>query len=168
MLKNKPYEFIMVESPVGKLYLVAKLNRLIAIVFASEWPTFAKKHPNLISEKTPTLRKVETQLKEYFKGKRKSFQIQMEIMGTQFQKQAWKQLLEIPFGKTISYQEQCLGMRRPKAVRAVGSANGKNPFPILIPCHRVIAKSGDLAGYAGGLHIKAYLLKHEQMSQVSK
>ncbi|MHD0319410.1 methylated-DNA--[protein]-cysteine S-methyltransferase [Fusobacterium sp. THCT1E2] len=103
------------------------------------------------------------QLKEYFAGKRKTFDIRLDIsQGTEFQKEAWKALLEIPYGETRSYQGQAIAMKNPKAVRAVGGANHKNPISIIIPCHRVIGKNGKLTGYGGGLFRKEYLLDLEK------
>lgn len=102
------------------------------------------------------------QLIEYFSGKRKKFDIKLDIIGTDFQKAAWQALLKIPYGKTISYSDEAKILKNEKAVRAVGSANGKNKIPIIIPCHRVIAKNGKLGGYSGGLDIKEYLLNLEE------
>lgn len=108
------------------------------------------------------------QLEEYFLGKRKIFDIKLDMKGTEFQKLAWEKLIEIPYGQTASYQEQAIKMKNPKAVRAVGGANGKNSIPIIIPCHRVIGKNGKLIGYSGGeggndgISIKKYLLELEE------
>lgn len=101
------------------------------------------------------------QLKEYFQGKRTTFDVPLHVEGTPFQQQAWKQLLTIPYGQTISYLEQAQGLGDRKKARAVGSANARNPLPILVPCHRVIATNGKLTGFAGGLDHKKYLIEHE-------
>lgn len=101
------------------------------------------------------------QLKEYFEGSRKQFDLKLNPSGTDFQKKVWEALLEIPFGKTISYLELSKKLGDVKAIRAVASANGKNPLWIVVPCHRVIGTNGDLTGYAGGLHRKKWLLEHE-------
>lgn len=106
----------------------------------------------------PILDKVEHQLQEYFSKKRTKFNIPLSPEGTEFQKQAWQQLLKIPYGQHITYGEQARRIQRPKSVRAVGAANGKNPIGIIIPCHRVIGASGHLTGFAGGLEIKKQLL----------
>ena len=101
------------------------------------------------------------QLKEYFEGSRQQFDLKLNPSGTDFQKKVWEALLEIPFGKTISYLELSKKLGDVKAIRAVASANGKNPLWIVVPCHRVIGTNGDLIGYAGGLHRKKWLLEHE-------
>lgn len=101
------------------------------------------------------------QLSEYFAEKRISFDVPLAPKGTEFQKSAWQELLKIPYGKVINYGEQAKRLGKPKAARAVGAANGKNPIGIMIPCHRVIGSSGSLTGFAGGLEIKAQLLSLE-------
>jgi methylated-DNA-[protein]-cysteine S-methyltransferase len=101
------------------------------------------------------------QLKAYFEGYLREFDIPLSPEGTDFQKKVWKALMEIPFGRTISYGELAAGLGNPGAVRAVASANAQNPIWILIPCHRVVGTDGDLRGYAGGLHRKQWLLNHE-------
>ena len=105
------------------------------------------------------------QLNEYFEGKRQNFDLLLNPEGTEFQKKVWEALLEIPFGKTISYLELSKNLGDVKAIRAVASANGKNPLWIIIPCHRVIGSDGSLTGYAGGLHRKKWLLNHESPSK---
>lgn len=101
------------------------------------------------------------QLSDYFEGKRKDFSFAINPQGTDFQKKVWQALLEIPFGKTTSYQELSIKLGDVKAIRAVASANGKNPLWIVVPCHRVIGSDGSLTGYAGGLWRKKWLLEHE-------
>jgi methylated-DNA-[protein]-cysteine S-methyltransferase len=113
-----------------------------------------KKHPVLIQ--------AENQLKEYFSGKRKKFELKLDWHGTDFQKKVWKALLSIPYGKTASYADIAKKVGTPKAVRAVGSANAKNPVCIIAPCHRVITSSGALGGYSGGLENKKLLLDLEK------
>jgi methylated-DNA-[protein]-cysteine S-methyltransferase len=107
------------------------------------------------------LEEVVYQLNEYFEGKRRSFDLQLNPVGTAFQKRVWAALQEIPFGKTLSYLELAVKLGDAKAIRAVAAANGKNPLWIVIPCHRVIGSDGALTGYAGGLHRKKWLLDHE-------
>jgi len=102
-----------------------------------------------------------TQLEDYFLGKRNEFTFKLNPQGTEFQKKVWQGLLEIPFGKTMSYQELSIKLGDIKAIRAVASANGKNPLWIVVPCHRVIGTDGSLTGYAGGLWRKKWLLEHE-------
>ena len=104
------------------------------------------------------------QFKEYFEGTRTQFDLLLNPFGTDFQKKVWNALLEIPYGKTISYLELSKRLGDVKAIRAVAAANGKNPLWIVVPCHRVIGSNGDLVGYAGGLHRKKWLLEHESPS----
>ncbi len=109
----------------------------------------------------PVLKEAVNQLEDYFLGKRNDFTFKLNPSGTEFQKKVWAGLLEIPFGKTMSYQELSLKLGDVKAIRAVASANGKNPLWIVVPCHRVIGADGSLTGYAGGLWRKKWLLEHE-------
>ncbi|MCE1189130.1 MAG: methylated-DNA--[protein]-cysteine S-methyltransferase [Ignavibacteria bacterium] len=102
------------------------------------------------------------QLLEYFAGTRKTFDIPLDMEGTPFQKKVWKQLTRIPYGKTVSYKDVAVKIKQPEAVRAVGMANGANPVPIIVPCHRVINANGKLGGYSGGLDIKIQLLDMEK------
>ena len=101
------------------------------------------------------------ELREYFAGKRTRFTVPVQLEGTPFQERAWATMRKIPYGRTMSYAEQATAMRAPRAVRAVGSANGANPVPIIVPCHRVVASNGGLGGYALGLAMKRWLLAHE-------
>ena len=101
------------------------------------------------------------ELREYFAGKRTKFTVPLHLEGTAFQSRAWAVMRKIPYGRTVSYAEQAKSMRAPRAVRAVGSANGANPIPIIVPCHRVVASNGGLGGYALGLAMKRWLLAHE-------
>jgi methylated-DNA-[protein]-cysteine S-methyltransferase len=110
---------------------------------------------------TPGLLVAVTQLKEYFEGKRSIFSFKMNPKGTDFQQKVWKALLDVPYGKTRSYLEQSKIMGDVKAIRAVASANGKNPLWIVVPCHRVIGTDGSLTGYVGGVWRKKWLLEHE-------
>lgn len=104
------------------------------------------------------------QLSEYFSGARRQFDLALDVSGTVFQQQVWQQLAKIPFGQTQSYGWLAQQLGKPKAVRAVGAANGKNPLSIIVPCHRVIGANGKLTGYAGGLAAKQWLLQHEGVS----
>ncbi len=103
------------------------------------------------------------QIDEYLAGIRKDFSVPILLIGTEFQKEVWTELLKIPYGATTSYLELAKKINRPKAVRAVGSANGANPIPIIVPCHRVINSNGNLGGYGGGLELKKYLLNLEKL-----
>jgi methylated-DNA-[protein]-cysteine S-methyltransferase len=110
----------------------------------------------------PVLKQAKRELDEYFTGTRTEFNLPLAALGTAFQQKVWQALITIPFGETWSYQDLADAIGNPKAVRAVGLANGKNPISIIVPCHRVIGKSGKLTGYAGGVERKAWLLKHEK------
>ena len=114
-----------------------------------------------IYQETPVIKEAFGQLSEYFSGKRKTFNLPLLLKGTDFQKQVWQALLKIPFGETRSYKQIAETIGNPKAVRAVGMANNKNPFLIIVPCHRVIGANGKLVGYAVGLDKKEYLLRLE-------
>lgn len=142
-------------TPIGLLTLCCDDHALKEILFGSHAPE------NATRKETPLLSKVISQLNAYFTGQRQAFDLPLAPEGTDFQQTVWKQLLNIPFGVTHSYQWQARQINRPNAVRAVGAANGKNPIPIIIPCHRVIASNAKLTGYAGGLSIKKALLEHE-------
>ena len=111
---------------------------------------------------SPIIEDAISQLLEYFAGKRKTFTLKLKPKGTNFQKSVWQELCKIPYGETISYKELATRIGIPKACRAVGMANNKNPLPIIIPCHRVVATNGKLTGYAGGLEIKRFLLELEK------
>ena len=101
------------------------------------------------------------QLKEYFKRERKEFNLKLEIIGTEFQKRVWRELLNIPYGKTLTYNQLAINLGDKKVIRAAAAANGANPLPIVIPCHRVIGSDGNLVGYGGGLEVKQKLLELE-------
>lgn len=116
---------------------------------------------NISSQIPSSLKTCVEQLKEYFNGNRTAFDLKLNPKGTDFQKEVWKELLKIPFGKTVSYLDLTKNLGNVKAIRAVASANGKNPLWIVVPCHRVIGSDGSLTGYAGGLHRKQWLLDHE-------
>jgi methylated-DNA-[protein]-cysteine S-methyltransferase len=154
-----------IESPVGKLNLVTSANALIAIHWSSEAANFLSVERQSVPGYHPILTEVERQLSEYFAGKRTEFKLPLEPRGTDFQKKVWNSLRTIPFGETKSYGEIASAIGSPRACRAVGAANGKNPLPIIIPCHRVIGASGALVGFAGGLEIKAKLLSLERQAR---
>mgnify|MGYP000057619630 CR=1 FL=1 len=117
----------------------------------------------------PMVKEALTQLREYFAGTRKKFDVKLDLQGTEFQVAAWKSLAKVPYGKTASYAQQAASIGRPKAVRAIGGANGRNPVVVILPCHRIIGADGSLTGFGGGLPVKVWLLEHEQkMSAQSK
>ena len=116
------------------------------------------------TKETPLIKKTYSQLKEYFAGKRKSFNIPISANETEFQIKVWKEIQKIPYGKTATYKEIAENIGNKNASRAVGMANNKNPIAIIIPCHRVIGTKGDLTGYAGGIKLKKYLLDLEKQN----
>lgn len=146
------------ESPVGKLKLVASDKGLVAVLWQKDRPTRVRLGELAKDDQHPVLLKAERQLGEYFAGKRKEFAIPLDMRGTPFQKNVWEALLAIPFGETRSYGQLAKQLGNSNATRAVGAANGRNPLPIIVPCHRVIGSSGSLTGFGGGLETKAYLL----------
>jgi methylated-DNA-[protein]-cysteine S-methyltransferase len=152
-----------IDSPVGKLKLIASDQGLVAILWGKDKPNRVKLDTTVESKNHPILLEGNKQLHEYFAQKRKTFSINLDIQGTSFQQRVWKALLTIPYGKTRSYGELAKQIQHPKASRAVGAANGKNPLPIIIPCHRVIGANGKLVGFTGGLHIKEKLLSIEKV-----
>ena len=119
-------------------------------------------HGGAEDDQHPVLAETERQLREYFSGRRKEFSVALDMRGTRFQKAVWEALLAIPFGQTKSYGQLAKQLGNPRATRAVGAANGRNPISIIVPCHRVIGSSGKLTGFAGGLEVKAHLLSLEK------
>lgn len=136
------------------LYLIATETHLINIQFTQP--------QKALLQTTELLSMATIQLDEYFQGKRTTFSLPFKLTGTPFQLAVWKELQNIPYGQTTSYKEIAQKINKPKAYRAVGMANNKNPLPIIIPCHRVIGSNGKLIGYAGGLKLKNYLLELEK------
>jgi methylated-DNA-[protein]-cysteine S-methyltransferase len=150
-----------IESPVGKLKLVASNKALVAILWENDRPHRVRLSELIRDDQHPLLLETERQLGEYFAGNRKLFSVALEMTGTRFQKDVWTALQAIPFGETRSYAQLAKQLGNPKASRAVGAANGRNPVSIIVPCHRVIGTSGKLTGFAGGLQVKAQLLSLE-------
>ncbi len=143
------------DSPIGLLQVVCSQNALVAIHFAEHHVASGPGEPPILSESI-------RQLQQYFSGERREFDLPLEPRGTPFQKKVWQALQTVPFGKTASYKTIAEQIQNPKAVRAVGMANSRNPIPIIIPCHRIIGSNGKLTGYAGGLWRKKYLLNLEK------
>jgi methylated-DNA-[protein]-cysteine S-methyltransferase len=148
------------KTPVGELALVEELingeNKLTIVgLVGDDLPEDA------VSQKTALLAEAAKQLDEYFAGKRREFDLPLAPQGTEFQRAAWNALCSIPFGETRSYGQMAALIGKPKAARAVGGANNRNPIAVIIPCHRVIGANGAMVGYRGGLDIKEYLLKLE-------
>ncbi len=150
---DKKY-FSYLESPIGLIEIISDSENLVSVNFVDK-----QSQKNVKGNKvTIATRK---QLREYFKGKRKEFDLPILFNGTDFQKKVWDALLEIPFGAVATYSDIANMINNPKGVRAVGLANSKNPISIIVPCHRVIGKNGKLTGYAGGLERKEWLIEHE-------
>ena len=149
------------ESPVGRLKLVASAAALVAVLWEYERPNRVILAPLKRGSRQPVLLEAERQLREYFSGTRTEFDLPVELNGTEFQKRVWRALRDIPYGQTMSYVDLARTVGSPRAVRAVGAANGKNPLSIIVPCHRVIGANGSLTGFAGGLDAKAKLLALE-------
>lgn len=147
----------VINTPIGKLTLVASPQGLQQVIIGEK----NLRARDISSKAESHLIRTERQLHEYFAGNRKKFSIKLDISGTEFQESVWFALNKIGYGETISYAQQAKLVRKPKAFRAVGSANGKNPVAIILPCHRVIASDGTLGGYGGGLAIKRKLLALE-------
>ncbi len=149
--------YYLYQTPAGQLQIFAGMEYITGISF------FEKKVQGAIKEETFLIKKMYSELDEYFNGKRESFEVPIKPSGTPFQQSVWQALLKIPYGETLSYKQLAAMIGKPSACRAVGMANNRNPIPIVIPCHRVIGTNGDLTGYAGGLDIKRKLLAIEKL-----
>lgn len=165
---TKNFAYSKVTSPVGELCILVSDLGLHAVFWEKDLDK--EKIRSIIqsleySENHPMMALTRRQLCEYFSGKRFNFSLPLVMEGTVFQKSAWEQLLRIPYGETISYLEQATRLGDSKKARAVGMANSKNPISIVVPCHRVIAKSGELAGFGGGIENKRILLELERKSK---
>jgi methylated-DNA-[protein]-cysteine S-methyltransferase len=145
-----------IESPLGELRVVATERALVGLYLPVQASIDAP------AGRTPLLERAAAQLAEYFAGERRVFELPLAPTGTAFQHRVWDGLAEIPYGALRSYGELARGLGRPTASRAVGMANSKNPLSIVVPCHRVVAATGELTGYAGGMAAKAWLLDHER------
>lgn len=156
------YVHKIVKTPVGALTLVASDKGLAAILWENDRQGRVRLDIGPENRAHKILAEAERQLLEYFTGKRSGFDLPLDFTGTPFQKKVWAALCDIPFGETRSYADIAREVGSPKAVRAVGSANGKNPISIVAPCHRVIGKNGRLTGFAGGLEVKEFLLGLER------
>ena len=143
------------ETPIGTAKIVGDGSSIVSLVVLDGKIEETKQIPDYLFGAIK-------QMNEYFKGIRKVFDFPIAFLGTEFQLSVWNQLIEIPYGKTISYAEQSKKMGNPKTIRAVAAANAKNPLWIVVPCHRVIGSDGSLTGYAGGIWRKKWLLEHEK------
>ena len=146
----------IIETPIGHLTILVDEKYLLKI-------SFGKVYSDAIIKQTDLIKKTEKEITEYFNSKRTEFTIPINPIGTEFQKQVWNELMEIPYGTTISYKELAIKVKNQKYSRAVGMANNRNPIPIIIPCHRVVGAKGALVGYRGGLEIKEKLISLEQI-----
>ena len=148
-------EFLVFDTPLGQMALAEEGGALTRLFLPGEGI------PRMVSRETPLLSKGRDEILAYLRGERRSFDLPLDPMGTPFQQAVWAELRRIPYGETRSYAQVAAGIGKPKAVRAVGQANHRNPLPIFIPCHRVIGASGKLTGYGGGLDLKQKLLELE-------
>lgn len=146
----------MIESPIGRLRLVSNSRQLVAIEFDGQYVLDAKR-----DETDAVLTETARQLQQYFTGERQRFDLPLAPQGTDFQRSVWQALGTIPYGEVRSYGDIARAIGRASAVRAVGAANGRNPVPIVVPCHRVIGSDGSLTGFVGGLDAKKTLLQRE-------
>lgn len=145
------------DTPIGKIGIADNGDFVTGLFFGDSY------RPQGAQEKeTPLMKRTMEQLREYFSGARTDFDVPVALQGTEFQTQVWKALMEIPYGKTCTYGELAARIGNPKASRAVGMANNRNPVAIIVPCHRVIGASGKLVGYGGGLNVKERLLELER------
>ncbi|MDH4127914.1 MAG: methylated-DNA--[protein]-cysteine S-methyltransferase [Spirochaetota bacterium] len=171
---NELIYYTTINSPLGELLLSSSLKGLMSIEYLINLcePEIIKKYSSKytcekVKNHDTRFFKLIQELNLYFDGKLKKFSISLDLQGTNFQKIVWNTLLNIPYGETTSYSCIANQIRNSKACRAVGQANNKNPIPIIIPCHRVIGKNGNLVGYADGIQIKKWLLNHEMINKYS-
>ena len=143
-----------IQTPIGFLEIRTNQNYLLSVSFTDKHIQQSNIQPHILNESV-------RQIEEYFKGVRKEFNLSLHPAGTEFQLKVWEQIMKVEFGKTATYLEIALQTGSKNNTRAVGLANGKNPIPIIIPCHRIIGVNGKLTGYAGGLERKRWLLQHE-------
>lgn len=154
---NQQSNFQYLDTPIGRLRLLSTGTHLTAIEFESRYSESAIE----IERSDAALERAATQLQQYFAGRRKQFDLPLAPTGTDFQRRVWTALATIPWGELRSYSDIAQAIGKPTAMRAVGAANGRNPLPIVVPCHRVIGSNGTLTGFAGGLEMKRQLLELE-------
>lgn len=154
------------DTPIGVLTLVASHAGLTHVLFEGQEPVDVGLPADLPEvDDDPVLEAAAGQLSEYFDGDREIFDVPLALDGTEFQESAWRALATVPYGETRTYGEQAEAIGRPGAFRAVGAANGRNPIPVILPCHRIVGANGDLTGFAGGIDTKRRLLDLEQRQQ---
>ena len=151
-----------IDSKIGPLYLVASEKALHGVF----WKKQIAGHEEEKSQASAVLDKTEKQITEYLTGQRKEFDMPLELEGTEFQRKVWAELQKIPYGQTRSYKDIAKSLKDANASRAVGTANGRNPISLIVPCHRVISSDGTMGGYAGGLPIKKMLLSLEKLGKL--
>ncbi len=161
------YHYSFLDTPIGTLTLIADDAALVEVWFPNHTEHDGGAGVDeldgaVLDPEHTVLRRASDQLSEYFAGTRTTFDVPLAPEGTPFQLAAWRALSTIPFGETVSYGEQAKRLGDPNKARAVGAANGRNPLPIIVPCHRVVGSSGQLTGFGGGVESKAWLLDHEQ------
>lgn len=156
-----------IESPIGLLALYGTIEGLLAIVFprhsrvsVEAWLDRVIGQARIVDDEQG-LEEPISQVDDYFAGRRREFELELDMRGTAFQRRVWDAVAAVPYGQTRSYRDVACAVGQPKAVRAVGAANGANPLPLVIPCHRIIGSQGGLHGYGGGLDVKAKLLELE-------
>jgi methylated-DNA-[protein]-cysteine S-methyltransferase len=164
--KSDTLRYDAVQSPIGRLILASDGTALVGVWMANASPRDASWSHHKGDD--DILAKTREELEEYFDGRRRTFDVPLAPNGTEFQRSVWHALTEIPFGTTISYAELARRVGNEAAVRAVGAANGRNPIPVIVPCHRVIGSDGSLTGFGGGLPRKKWLLQHERALPVTQ
>lgn len=164
MLVSERLHYSRMASPAGPLLIGVSDSALVVLEFDRGLPQAVAGQPVEWQESEERTRDVRRQLEEYFAGRRRGFDLQLDLRGTEFRKRCWQELLRIPYGETRSYAEIARAVGNPTGFRAVGQANHFNPIAIIVPCHRVLASDHKLGGYGGGLNVKALLLKLEGAS----
>ncbi len=164
-MKSQATHYASVDSPIGELLLIGDGRSLSALKMIDDGDYRGQSEG--LTRDDARFVDVIAQLEEYFAGERTDFELDLAPEGTEFQLSVWDALSEIPFGETRSYGEIAAAVGRPKAARAVGMANNRNPIAVIVPCHRVIGASGDLVGYGGGMDRKVWLLDHERAAERS-
>ena len=152
-----------ISTPIGAVYIATDGEYLRVLAIGNNWHTLKNSLGHIIENEHLILTQTKKQLDEYFSRQRTRFDLPIRFNGTAFQNLAWNALLQVPYGETRSYAQQAELIGNPKAVRAIGRANGLNPISIIVPCHRIIGKSGKLTGYASGLENKEYLINLEKI-----
>ena len=165
--KNTMNSYSLINSPIGDIMLVADNSALIGIYFVGCDHIPAASGRWTLDPKHPVLQQAATQLDEYFAGKRTEFSLPLHLAGTEFQEKVWREIARIPYGETISYSDLAKRAGATHAIRAVGTSTGRNPVSIVIPCHRVVGKDGNMRGFAGGLERKRRLLDLEKPHQTA-